>query len=86
MTTVSPRTFCRNLSNSSNGSLSSVLGSPQPWRSKAFDESDTMIKGVTAQNGGTGTITCKIIIDGKVEVENSSNGQYAVVSCNGDLF
>ena len=23
---------------------------------------------------------------GKVEVENSSNGQYAVVSCNGDLF
>ncbi|QBG78430.1 hypothetical protein PBI_WALRUS_39 [Gordonia phage Walrus] len=68
------------------GNQSQENGATLPWRSKAFDESDTMIKGVTAQNGGSGTITCKIIIDGKVEVENSSNGQYAVVSCNGDLF
>ena len=57
-----------------------------PWKSKEFDSKKVTIKGVTAQNGGSGTISCKIIVDGKVEAENSSEGQYAVVSCNGKLF
>lgn len=57
-----------------------------PWKSKEFDSSKTSIKGVTAQNGGSGTITCKIIVNGKVEAENTSEGAYAVVSCNGKLF
>lgn len=57
-----------------------------PWKSKEFDSKKVTIKGVTAQNGGSGSISCKIIVDGKVEAENSSEGQYAVVSCNGKLF
>jgi hypothetical protein len=37
---------------------------------------------VTAQNGGSGSISCKIIADGKVLTEKTSNGQYAVVTCS----
>ncbi|MER5390629.1 MmpS family transport accessory protein [Saccharopolyspora sp. NPDC002686] len=40
---------------------------------------------VSAQNAGNGTISCKITVDGKVLKEASSNGQYSVVMCNGDV-
>lgn len=40
---------------------------------------------VSAQNSGSGTISCKITVDGKVLKEASSNGQYSVVMCNGDV-
>ncbi|MDA3646699.1 DUF4190 domain-containing protein [Saccharopolyspora indica] len=40
---------------------------------------------VSAQNAGSGTITCRITVDGKVIKEASSNGQYSVVMCNGDV-
>jgi hypothetical protein len=38
---------------------------------------------VTAQNAGTGSITCEILIDGRVVNQHTSNGQYAVVVCSG---
>jgi hypothetical protein len=38
---------------------------------------------VNAQNAGTGSISCRILIDGKVITEKTSNGQYAVVMCSG---
>ncbi|MFT4088257.1 MAG: MmpS family transport accessory protein [Gordonia sp. (in: high G+C Gram-positive bacteria)] len=69
-----------------NGNQSQETGAALPWKSKPFDKAKTTLKTVTAQNGGGGTITCKIIVDGKVQVENSSSGQYAVVSCNGKLY
>jgi hypothetical protein len=69
-----------------DGNQSQETGAALPWRSKEFDKSKTTLKTVTAQNGGDGTITCKIIVDGKVQTENSSNGQYAVVTCQGKLF
>jgi Mycobacterium membrane protein len=38
-----------------------------------------------AQNGASsGDITCRISVDGKVVGESTSNGQYAVVTCNGN--
>lgn len=40
---------------------------------------------VSAQNAGSGTISCRITVDGKVIKEASSNGQYSVVMCNGDV-
>ncbi|WP_158880777.1 MmpS family transport accessory protein [Amycolatopsis anabasis] len=36
---------------------------------------------LTAQNKGGGTITCKITRGGRVVAENSSTGDYAIVSC-----
>jgi hypothetical protein len=38
---------------------------------------------LTAQSGGSGAITCRITVDGEVISEQTSNGQYAVVSCSG---
>ncbi|WP_298445929.1 MmpS family transport accessory protein [Gordonia sp. (in: high G+C Gram-positive bacteria)] len=69
-----------------NANQSQETDAALPWRSKTFDKSKTTLTGVTAQNGGSGEITCKIIVNGKVEVENTSKGAYAVVSCNGKLF
>jgi hypothetical protein len=38
---------------------------------------------LAAQNGASsGDITCRISVDGKVVGESTSNGQYAVVTCN----
>jgi hypothetical protein len=36
---------------------------------------------VSAQNSTTGTISCKITVNGKTVKENSSSGQYAIVDC-----
>ena len=64
---------------------SQETGAALPWRSREFDADQVTIKGVTAQNGGGGTITCKVIVDGETIVENSSSGQYAVVTCQAGL-
>jgi Mycobacterium membrane protein len=37
---------------------------------------------VNAQNSGPGSITCKILVDGKVVNQQTSNGQYALVVCS----
>ncbi len=37
---------------------------------------------VNAQNAGSGSISCRILIDGKVVNEHTSDGQYAVVMCS----
>lgn len=43
---------------------------------------DTLGIGLNAQNAGGGTITCRVTRgDGSVLSENSSSGEYAVVSC-----
>jgi Mycobacterium membrane protein len=38
---------------------------------------------VNAQNAESGSISCRILIDGKVVNEHTSNGQYAVLMCSG---
>ena len=37
---------------------------------------------IEAQNAGGGTIGCSITVDGKVIAQNSSSGEYAVVTCS----
>jgi len=38
---------------------------------------------VLAQNSGSGYISCKITVDGKVIASQTSTGQYATVTCTG---
>ena len=38
---------------------------------------------LNAQNAGAGSISCRILVDGSVVSEHTSNGQYAVVMCSG---
>lgn len=55
-----------------------------PWK-KTLTSSETIaIATVVAQNKGSGSIKCKITFNGKVVKENSSKGQYAVVTCSAD--
>lgn len=37
---------------------------------------------VSAQNGGGGTITCSITVDGKVVKQGTATGEYAIASCD----
>lgn len=52
-----------------------------PW-TKTTSSSDAFnIETLAVQNAGTGTVSCKITVDGKVVKQNQSSGQYATVSC-----
>lgn len=51
------------------------------WTKEIAVDGPTMGLNMNAQNGGSGTITCSIAHNGEVVIENSSSGQYAVVTC-----
>lgn len=41
---------------------------------------------ISAQNNGeSGSVTCRIILDGVTVVENTSRGGYTIATCNGTL-
>ncbi|MFE3060809.1 MmpS family transport accessory protein [Nocardia sp. NPDC059239] len=40
-----------------------------PWSKQVVNDSTIAIVGITAQNGGTGDITCRITVDGKAKTE-----------------
>ena len=63
--------------------LSQQNGTKLPWKKTAPTSDGFAAYGLTAQNGGSGEISCKITVDGKEVANNTSSGQYAVVSCNG---
>ncbi len=63
--------------------LSQQNGTKLPWKKTAPASEGFAAYGLTAQNGGSGQISCKITVDGKEVANNTSSGQYAVVSCNG---
>jgi hypothetical protein len=50
-----------------------------PWSVQPQNPSTSVI---VAQLQGSGTITCRITKSGRVATENTSSGQYAVVSCS----
>lgn len=52
-----------------------------PWTKDLTSNESFLIVSVVAQSKGTGDITCRITVDGKVVKENKSSGQYAVVTC-----
>jgi hypothetical protein len=61
-------------------------GAKVPWKKTLTSKEDFLIPTVVAQNKGSGTITCRITVDGKLAKENKSKGQYAVVTCTADAL
>lgn len=48
----------------------------------AFAPGDTVSASFQKKTDWAGSITCKIVVAGKVLAENTSSGEYAVVSCS----
>ncbi|MER7472892.1 MmpS family transport accessory protein [Micromonospora sp. NPDC000018] len=67
-----------------NADQSQENGAKLPWKKELTSSEALVIPTVLAQSKGTGKISCKITIDGKVVKENSSSGQFAVVTCSAD--
>lgn len=53
-----------------------------PWRKEQKVSADVLITVLLAQNKGSGDISCKITVDGKVVKENKSSGEFAIVTCS----
>jgi hypothetical protein len=56
-----------------------------PWRTE-FDASQGFIPTITAQNAGEGAISCRITVDGAVVSDVTSDGEYAVATCTGNVI
>jgi hypothetical protein len=52
-----------------------------PWQASYQINGDIPYAGITAQNSGSGSITCTITEDGQVVNSNTAYGAYAVVQC-----
>ncbi len=59
-------------------------GAKLPWKKELTSGEAVIIPTVVAQSKASGKITCKITIDGKLAKENSSSGEFAVVTCTAD--
>jgi len=70
---------------SADNSLRQETDKKLPWSKTVVNDSTYVTTGLTVQNGGTGSITCRITVDGKVADERTAKGQYAVVSCTGPV-
>lgn len=66
------------------GSIAQEAGVKLPWRKEISVDRGFAITTVSAQNAGSGQITCRILVDGEVVKENTSSGQYSIVTCTGD--
>jgi len=56
-----------------------------PWSKTVVNDSTFVESGLSAQNAGTGSITCRITVDGKVAAEQTAKGQYAIAQCTGPV-
>jgi len=54
-----------------------------PWSKEFTIDPGFQSLGVNARNAGPGSINCRILIDGKVVNQQTSNGQNAFVMCSG---
>lgn len=65
------------------GNTSQANSAKLPWKKRATSTDAFLLASLVAQSGsgGNGSITCRITVDGKVLVENTSQGPYAVVTC-----
>lgn len=57
-------------------------GAKVPWQKTLSFANLPFATTIVAQSKGNGAINCKITIDGSVVKENTSTGQYAVVTCS----
>lgn len=71
------------ISYGSNGGISQENGARLPFTKTAPAQDGFGIYSLTAQTSGSGSISCKITANGKEIANQTSNGQYAVVSCSG---
>ena len=60
---------------------SQEAGAALPWKKELTTRESVLVVTVLAQNKGTGDISCKITVDGKVAKENKSSGQFSIVTC-----
>lgn len=61
-------------------SMAQVSSAQLPWRTEV-QASDAFVPTLSAQNAGSGTITCRITVDGTVVSEVTSQGAYAMAMC-----
>jgi hypothetical protein len=69
-----------------NADTSQANGAKVPWKKTMTSSEALTIASVSAQNKGSGTIKCKITVDGKVVKENQSEGEYSIVTCSTDAL
>lgn len=53
-----------------------------PWRKELTSDNAVLITVLLAQSKGTGPINCKITVDGAVVKQNTSTGEFAIVTCS----
>ncbi len=63
-------------------SVAQVSGADLPWERTAPAADEPADYSVTAA-GGSGELSCRILVDGAVVSEQSADGDYSAVSCNG---
>ncbi|MGW0249390.1 MmpS family transport accessory protein [Nocardia goodfellowii] len=64
-----------------NSELKQETNAAAPWSKAVTNSSTVAMIGLGAQTNGT-SVTCRIIVDGKVADEQTATGKYAVVNCN----
>ncbi|MEV6341335.1 MmpS family transport accessory protein [Nocardia vinacea] len=67
-----------------NSELQQETSATAPWSKTVTNNSTFAVIGLGAQTKGT-SVTCRIIVDGKVKDEKTSTGKYAVVNCSGTI-
>ena len=55
-----------------------------PWTKSVTIDGLAKTATLSAQNAGGGSVTCRILADGKQIAEQTANGSYAIASCTGD--
>ncbi|KAF0844777.1 MmpS family transport accessory protein [Nocardia caishijiensis] len=68
-----------------NSELQQEISATAPWTKSVTNDSTVAIIGLGAQTNGS-SVTCRIIVDGKVADEQTSTGKYAVVNCTASAF
>ena len=66
-----------------NGNQSQRTDATLPFREEVADPGSFAVASMVAQNGGSRSISCKVSRGGDVLAEQTSSGQYAVVTCSG---
>ncbi|WP_068059031.1 MmpS family transport accessory protein [Nocardia xishanensis] len=69
----------------SNSELQQETSATAPWSKSLTNSSTVALIGLGAQTNGS-SVTCRIIVDGKVADEKTSTGKYAVVNCTAAAF
>lgn len=67
-----------------SGSIAQENAVALPWSKTVAVKRGFSIPVLSAQNAGTGDITCRVLVDGQIVKEITSSGEYALASCTGD--